>query len=144
MKVEIREAKKEDLERIAEIYKKEYSKEPYNEKWKKKNALDMVEGQFEGSNVLIALQEEKVIGFISFTSFPWEQSYKGYIMDFAVDSEFQGEGVGTKLMEETEKKLKTEGVKSIALNSHLRSDAFEFYKKRGYERNEMVGLEKDI
>ncbi len=144
MKPKIRKAKKEDLEEVAEIYKQEYRKEPYNENWSNKNALKMVKGQFENSAILIALTDEKIAGFITFSKYPWEQSFRGDIKDFAVDSEFQGKGIGSKLLEKAEKESREGGAESIALSSHAKSKAFEFYKKKGYKRNEMVGMEKEL
>ncbi len=54
----------------------------------------MVGGEFEPSTILIALIEKKISGFITFSKYPWEQSFRGDIRDFAVDSEFQVKGLG--------------------------------------------------
>lgn len=144
MKIKIRKGKKEDLEEISEIYREEYGKEPYNENWSRENALKMVKGQSEHSNILVAEVKGEIVGFIIFSDYPWEKSSRGHTQDFAVKSEFHGKGIGSKLLEEAEEELKEKGVKSIALSSHIESPAFGFYKKRGYKRNKMVDMEKDV
>ena len=42
MKLQIRQAKKIDFEKIYQVFSQEYRKKPYNEKWDKKNGLRFV------------------------------------------------------------------------------------------------------
>ena len=49
----------------------------------------------------------------------------------AVDENQQGNGVGSKILQELEKRVQEKGAKYIVLNS--RGSAVNFYKKQGYE-----------
>ena len=54
------------------------------------------------------------------------------VMELAVDPKAQRRGIGTKLMNLLESKLKSLGVDAISLNTSRNLPAFFFYQKNGY------------
>lgn len=142
--MKIRKAKKEDLKEITRIYREEYSKKPYNEKWTGKTAIIRVKYLLKNSIIIIAEENKKIIGAISFFIFPWAIKLKGYVEDFIVDSKFQNKGVGSKLLERAEKEIKKKGGRDVWMEVHRKSRAFKFYKKRGYISTKYQTLEKKL
>lgn len=142
--MKIRKAKKEDLKGIAKIYREEYSKKPYNEKWTEKTAIIRVRYLLKNSIIIIAEENKKIIGAISFFIFPWAIKLKGYVEDFVVDSKVQNKGIGSRLLEEAEKEIKKNGGEDVWMEVHRESKAFKFYKKRGYIPTKYQTLEKKL
>ncbi len=88
---------------------------------------------------LVAINNEnEVIGCVMFN--PEEQG--GRLLQMAIYKEYQNKGIGTMMIKELEKHLKTIGIKNIYL--HARFNAVQFYEKLGYtiEGNEFeeVGI----
>jgi GNAT superfamily N-acetyltransferase len=59
-----------------------------------------------------------------------------YIGTVFILPEFQGQGIGTKLMNKVEKIAKNNGVKRVMLNASI--TAYKFYKKRGYRFKQTI------
>ena len=86
----------------------------------------------------VALHEGEVVGFISSV-----QSFAVgfdvgfiHIVGLATRSEYQGKGIGTKLMQHLEDYAKEKGVHSIILNTGIqRTEAHAFYKRKGYDNH---------
>ncbi|QOG00953.1 GNAT family N-acetyltransferase [Flavobacterium sp. MDT1-60] len=77
----------------------------------------------QGEFVLVALFNDKVVGFISL----WLPG--NFIHHFYIDDEFQQHKIGTKLLEEAIQIMKTPiTLKCLEKNTR----AIEFYKKRGF------------
>ena len=84
---------------------------------------------------LIAMYANKIAGFIGLIrGIAYE--FSGYyirIVALAVKKEYQGKGIGSKLLEEAESYAKKMGAVMIAVNSGLqRSGTHVFYANRGY------------
>lgn len=77
----------------------------------------------QGEFVLVALFDNKVVGFISL----WLPG--NFIHHFYIDDEFQQHKIGTKLLEEAIQIMKTP-ITLKCLEKNIR--AIEFYKKRGF------------
>ena len=145
MEITVRECRREDLGRVAQIFREEYSRPPYNLEWPEKNVRAKVMEHFHGDIILVAQTETGVAGFIVFHSAPWGESEHGYVLEFAVASDLQGQGVGTRLLEAAESALKKQGVTEIELvDVNTNADACEFYKNRGYDVTDLVRMKKLI
>ena len=77
----------------------------------------------QGEFVLVAVFNDKVVGFISL----WLSG--NFIHHFYIDDEFQQHKIGTKLLEEAIQIMKTP-ITLKCLEKNIR--AIEFYKKRGF------------
>jgi len=145
MEISIRSCHREDLAGVATIFCEEYAKPPYNLKWSEKNARTKVLEHFHGDTILVADTEKGLGGFIVFRSALWGESDHGYIVEFAVASELQGQGVGSQLLDAAEKALKKRGVTEIELvDVNTNADACEFYKHRGYDVTDFVRMKKPV
>ena len=142
--MKILEASKKDLKEIALIFKEEFSREPYNEKWTEKSALKKVKSYFLYSKIHIAKDSGGIIGFVISSTIPWDNYKKAFINEILVRKSRQNNGVGSALLEFMESYYKRDGAKLIELASLEESDAYQFYIKRGYLENKMVIMEKKL
>ncbi len=142
--MKIRKSKKKDLDKIAEIFRIEYGKKPYGEKWTEKTALKKIKEYFNHYLVFTAEQEKDVVGFLIGSTEIWDDGTHGFIEEIVVSSEFQKKGYGKKLVKYFEDFLKKKGAKRLDLFSHIKSKAFRFYKKQGFKKTDMVLMTKRL
>lgn len=142
--MKIRRAKKKDLKEIARIYREEYSKKPYSEKWTEKVAVNHIKYLSKHFTIIVAEENNRIIGAIAFFIFPWATELNGYIEDFVVDSRIQNKGIGSKLLNRAEKEIKKKGGKNVWMEVNHKSKAFQFYKKRGYKKEDFVSMIKKL
>ena len=82
--MEIRKATIKDLKEIEKIFKREYSKFPYNEKWTKKTSLLKIKEYFRDNVIFVLEYEKKIIGFIIGHIEIWDKGDKGFIDEVVV------------------------------------------------------------
>jgi aminoglycoside 6'-N-acetyltransferase I len=139
VKMKIRKATKKDFKEMALLINKEYSKKPYEEPWNIDDAKKTFNHFFTFGKIYVLVQK-KIIGFIIFR----EEVYNGkngfMIEDLVIDSNFQGKGLGRKLVEFVENLAKKHKIKGIWLLAFKKAPAYKFYKKIGYHQNKNVVL----
>ena len=140
----IRKATSPDHEKISLIFREEYCKSPYNEKWTKESASNKIKEYFNKSFILVAEESKEVIGFIIFNEFVWDDGPRVLINEIVVTEKFQRQGIGKRLIEEVEKYSKTNGKKGISLLAHKEAKSINFYKKQGFKEGELVLFDKKI
>lgn len=90
------------------------------------------------SHHFVALDEDKVIGCVLFH----RRGDEGRLFQMAVYPEYQGKGVGKRLVEFLENEVKKMGVKKIFL--HSRYAVKDFYEKLGYKCEGDIFIEVGI
>jgi ribosomal protein S18 acetylase RimI-like enzyme len=90
---------------------------------------DIFEGMLKNANLIItAWQCSRLVGIArSLTDF----TYVAYLADLAVDSEYQRQGIGRRLIQETRHRLQPE-CKVVLLSA---PQANEYYPKLGFQHN---------
>jgi ribosomal-protein-alanine N-acetyltransferase len=109
--MEIKNGQKRDLETIKSISSVSL-----------KSALPIKYFERYLDNTLVAVEKERVIGFLIFR--------KEHIMNFAVHPEFRKKGIGKKLIEELMKKYKIIRLKTRENNK----DAIDFLNELGFKQ----------
>lgn len=143
--MKIRKAKKEDLEKISDLFRKEFAKPPYNEKWTKKNSLIKIKKYSKEGLMFVLEINNKIAGFITGHLELWSKGKVGYIDMVAVDSKSQDKGYGNELLSFISKVFKDSNVKLIVLSTNPKSKAFKIYKRKGFDKlNELVYMIKLI
>jgi ribosomal protein S18 acetylase RimI-like enzyme len=140
----IRKATIDDLKRIVEIFREEYSKSPYNEKWSESMAIERINNYFKDREIFVLEINNQVQGIIIITFYIWHTGLRGFIDEVVVASEFQGEGYGKKLMEFAENYFKKKGAKEVSLMTSPKAKAFKIYKKLNYKREGFVTMYKKL
>lgn len=120
-------ATSEDFEQVLEI-ENECFKQPYSRK-----ELEYEFNENPVNKIIVAEDEEKVIGFIDFLI----TFNSSTIMQVAVTSKYRGRGIATQLLAEMEKSFPTEiddVVETITLEVRESNEAAKaLYLKNGYE-----------
>ena len=120
-------AKKEDFLKIYDIMKNSF---PPSEMRNFNDQLSLLDNQFY--NILIKHSDDKIVGFLCI----WEFSEINFIEHFAIDKEFRGSGIGSKMLEEylqnTTKEVFLEVEPPL---TDLAIRRIEFYKRLGFKQN---------
>ena len=132
MNITLRNFEPEDFETLYEIDQACYEPEVAYSKRELRAYL-----RFSGSDCLVAEAEKQIAGFC--ISARREES--GYIVTIDVLPQFRREHVGTKLLDEIERRLGANGVREVALETATDNDsAVAFWTKHGYRNR---GIKKD-
>jgi len=132
--MKIRKAEKKDLKIVDEIFRGEYGKPPYNEKWDARISFAKIKGYFNNNFFFILEENKKIIGFAIGHIVLWDRGKVGYIDEIVVLEKFQGKGYGKLLMNHLEKQFRLKGVVNIDLMTNPKAKAFKIYKKMGYNQ----------
>ena len=126
--MKIRKIKKSELEEVSKIFKKEFNRPPYKDKWTKQEAIHSIKSDLKNGDGFVAVENEKVIGFIIFTKESIDRDYI-FIENIVVDSKHQKKRIGKKLVKMVEDKYRDS---VITLSVNKKSGAYNFYKKLGF------------
>ena len=138
MKLKIVKAKEKDLRKIAEIYKEEFSKPPYNESWTVQKAMGKIRLFCKASTFYDTYKIEygnEIIGFIVINKNIWSPGFIFFIEEFALKSGFQGRGFGGDTLNYIEKQYKKRGFRTAMLLSLKKSKSNSIYRKLGYQKS---------
>ena len=140
----IRKAKANDLKKVSVIFRTEFGKSPYHERWSEKRAIKKIREYYKDNLIFVMEVEKEVVGFIIGSLNTWDDGIRGIIDEVVVSSKFQGKGYGTKLIKHFENFLKKKGVKKLSLFSFTKSKAFKLYKKLGFKKEDFVSMIKKL
>jgi ribosomal protein S18 acetylase RimI-like enzyme len=125
-------------------YLMDFAKKPYNKRWTEKTALKRIKDYFKHMTLLVTEIDREIVGFVIYQISMGDEGKRGKIIEIAVSSEYRGRGIGNKLMQEVESILRRNGARHIGLQTHKKSGAFKFYKKRGYKESGFVEFRKKL
>ena len=136
--MEYREIIKTDVSALAKIYAETFNSDPWYDKWTQSTAekrLSQMIGN-DGFYGLLSYDESGITAMIMGES---EQYFDGVIFnvkEFCTKNELRGKGIGTALLAEFERRLKSMGIREAVLMTNLEDE--DFYKKRGFSRSRGV------
>ena len=138
--------KKKEIKELAEIFKESFSCSVYAKKWDTENSIKRITEVFEKNKeyCFVAKIEEKIIGAILCSTYQHYNGKIGFIEELFISSKLQSKGLGTKLIEKAEQNFKQKRIIKTVLLAHTKASAFKFYKKKGYQENYLVQLEKEL
>jgi ribosomal protein S18 acetylase RimI-like enzyme len=132
--MKIRKIRKTDLPACGEILEKAYGRPLYNEVFKDSNARLYIEGKYKSckEDSFVAVDDNKVVAFIFLKISTWSEGLQAVLEEIAVDPDFQGSGIGKKLMEYAHNYLRSLNIKSVMLWAKKDSRLIKFYEEKGY------------
>ncbi|MCR5108474.1 MAG: GNAT family N-acetyltransferase [Lachnospiraceae bacterium] len=143
----IQECTIEHLERYGEIYAAAFSKAPWNDPWKKEDAVIHVREIFESkqSYGLEYTEDGRVLGFILGTSMLFHYGRTFEINDLAVDPFYQKRGIAKQLMDKLLKDIKAHGIVGVHLITAAEGFLPGFYEKYGFtQENKVILMGKEL
>lgn len=126
-----------DINELVEMYIETFNTPPWNDEWTVDTASKRLK-QFinsEDSYGLKAYDEEKLCGMILGSE---EHFYDGatfHIKEFCVDNKIRNKGIGTRIFNEFESRLKNKDIKEIILLTCRSNETESFYKKCGLKED---------
>ena len=140
----IKKATRQEYKEISLIFKREYGKNPYHEKWTEESAFEKIKEYSHQNSILIAEKEKTIMGFIIFSEFLWDDGPRIFIDELVIKEKFQKQGLGRKLIQEVEDFFKNKGKVGITLLAHKEAKAIEFYKKLGFNEGKLILWDKKL
>jgi ribosomal protein S18 acetylase RimI-like enzyme len=131
----IKECSISHLKQYGVVYARAFACEPWKDDWKAEDAEVHVRELMECPTAygIEYVVEDEVLGFLLGTSmlFSWGRSFE--INDLAVLPEYQGKGIGTKLLERCLSDMKERGIKMVNLITSTDEGLNGYYRKFGFE-----------
>ena len=128
--MKIRKATKKDKEEALKIAKK-------LKEWFSKEGVKNIKIDFELNNLIVAIEKNKVIGFLCYTSY----SGRMQLIWMGVKKEYQRKGTGKKLLNWLEKESRKLGLRYIELETLPEKYKYKpyeitrnFYYKNGFKK----------
>jgi ribosomal protein S18 acetylase RimI-like enzyme len=88
---------------------------------------------------LVAIDGDTIIGVVMGTY----DGRRGWVNHLAVSVQYKGQGVGTQLMQEMERRLHEKGCAKVnLLITPTNAAVQDFYQRLGYQRDELIFMEK--
>ncbi len=133
--MEYRKITVEDAPALAVIYAETFNADPWYDKWTQKTAEKRLSQMINNGGFfgLLSYDEPGITGMVLGEE---EQYFDGVIFnlkEFCIKNELRGKGIGSALLMEFERNLKSMGIREIVLMTNLEDE--EFYKKRGFKRS---------
>ena len=130
------------VEQMADLFKKAFAGEPWNDDWSDRSQLlEYVKEISGGRNALNygLVRGEKIVAMALGMVRHWWEGTNYNIEELCVDPDFQGQGIGTRLLKLVEEDVKKKGFHGIFLQTDSDKPAFKFYEKNGF-----FNLEKHV
>ncbi|WP_299317440.1 GNAT family N-acetyltransferase [uncultured Maribacter sp.] len=92
---------------------------------------------YNTTNVVICLDDDKLVGIAMMAKYKVVSGHKGMIEDVVVSSKYRGQGIGRKLMEKLLEQAEISKLDDVLLFSgHHRTAAISLYKSLGFKLKE--------
>ncbi len=145
MKEKLKKTKKEEIGLLAEIFRTEFSKPPYNEKWSQKKAIEKIKILKNLYDCYTIFYDNKIGGLVAVNPKFMCPGFVAFGEDIVIKKEFQGKSISTLVFNQIFKIYKRKGFKYFMGIAHKKSKALKIYKKKGFSINkDFVLIEKKL
>lgn len=136
----IRKMQKNDIPACAEILCAVYNNEMWQCRWTKETGTAYLEDYFDVKKFIgfILEEDEKIIGAMFAHEKIWWNNSELYIDEMFVSPEKQRGGYGSMLINSAEEYVKEHGLAGLTLCTNKYAPAPNFYRKNGFEDNEII------
>ena len=123
------------LPQMAELYRKAFAGEPWNDDWSDTEQLmeymKEISGAYRPLNYGLFVDDKLCavsVGCIKH----WWQGTEYYLDELFVDPGYQGQGIGSRFLQMIEEDIKKRGLAGIFLQTDSDKPSYNFYLKRGF------------
>ena len=135
------ELNKEIIDKLVEVYLDAYKDLGFYYYKRRKDAKWYMRWLYrrDPNGIFVAKIDEEIVGFIACDS-NWDEEF-GAIHEIAVKREYQGKGIGKRLLKTGIEYLKGKGFKYIELYVGEKNyRAISFYEKFGFKKDGLFGI----
>lgn len=137
-----------ETEIIKELFTGVFTIAPWNDDWSDGEQLDLYIQDLIGQNNSLTyglFENGKLIGLSMGHIRHWYSGTEYYIDELCIQTDKQGNGIGTYFLKEIEKGIKELGMTQIFLQTGSNVPAYGFYQKNGFfELKELVSFVKRV
>lgn len=129
----------EDLDESAKLYKEVFSEHPWNDEWLRLSKVKEYLKELIRNPVFsgyVVYQESELVAVCLGHSRSWWSGNEFFIDEFFVSSKYQGQGIGSLLMDYIENHPELKDIDSFQLLTNKTVPAKDFYKKNGFKTRE--------
>ena len=123
------------LPQMAEVYKKSFAGEPWNDDWSDREQLSQyikeISCNFNALNFGLVINDE-LVGLSVGAIRHWWEGTNYNIEEFCIIPEYQRKGIGSRFMKLIEDEIKKRGLQGIFLQTDSDKPAYSFYHKNGF------------
>ncbi len=136
----ISEISEKDIPAISNLYISVFRAPPWNEEWNVEWAIDRLQGIYNSPGFYGFLYKENSnpIAALLGRSLTFKDWREFEIVELFVDSQHQGNGIGTELVKYLESFLKQKGYFKTTLLTAKETQVEEFYVKNGFKTSKRM------
>ena len=134
--------KKSDFSKCAKTFMMAFQEEPWNEPWTYNSAYNRIEGMMMAgiSRGYVACNDDMIVAMLCGRINSYVDAKELFVDEFCILPEYQGRGIGSKMLEFVRGHLKQEGISCMVLNTERDYPAAKFYEKNGFKQKNSVVL----
>lgn len=142
-----KEINQQNLNDLVDLFIKAFSGEPWNEQWTSNMVIKRLYQiiNIEGSYGIAYYYGNKAVGMVLGNIEYNYNSVDFCIKEFCIDPDFQGKGLGRKIMNEFILRVKEKNVENIGLLTCKSPETEGFYSKLKFKtNNKIIYMEKNV
>ena len=136
------------LPEVESIYRRAFGQEPWNDDWSDSAQLSEYIKDVSGGHAPLnygLLIDGKLVAAALGSIRHWWEGTNYNLEELYVDPDYQGQGIGTRFMQQITEEIRGRGLAGIFLQTDNDKPAFRFYHKNGFDDLEAhVSLYKNI
>lgn len=137
----------EHFEACVNLFINVFNQAPWHDEWEIGNAKEYLTDFIHtpGFIGIMAMKDNEVIGFIFGNCKKWWSGKEYFIQEMCVNTDLQGSGIGTALLDSLAKTLKEQHIQRINLLTNRDVPANTFYNNKGFETlDNLIFLNKEL
>lgn len=136
-----------ELADVKSLFLDVFSNPPWNDRWPDDDTICAYLTELMDNDNALSLgyyAQDRLIGICLGYRFSWWQGPEYFVKEFCIARDLQGQGYGSRFLEEITNELKENGIDTLWLLTERSTPAHPFYLKNGFvERNENAFLLKN-
>lgn len=128
------------LDELAKLFVKAFNEEPWSENWTVEQAKERIWDNIHTPKFYGAVEkdDDKIVGMIMGRGERYFDGVHFQILEFCVDNEVQGKGIGKRLLADFLLFLKNQGIEQCFLITTHGVRTEEFYKRNGFTTSDIM------
>ncbi len=138
--MEIKKLTKDDYDLATKEIILAFQVPPWNENWTYEQAYTRIEEIMDSrvARGYVMYQDGIVVSTLIGRIMTYLDYKELWMDDFSVHPDYQGQGIGKRMLNHVKEEMKKENIRYLILNTTRGYDCVEFYKRNGFEKIESM------